>query len=158
MKKSKMYVVMLLAVMVVCALVGCGMKNSNGEDAEATTGWSVENPDNTMENNKTTEDINDTENTEDGIMNHLGAGTFDTYEDAKNYLKDKLEADHKDISYEFREENEELTAYNSENPGAEGYQFHVYEADGGKKTGDYYVDKDTGKVYLYTEDNKITEY
>lgn len=26
------------------------------------------------------------------------------------------------------------------------------------KTGDYYVDKDTGKVYLYTEDNKITEY
>ena len=53
MKKSKMYVVMLLAVMVVCALVGCGMKNSNGEDAEATTGWSVENPDNTKENNKT---------------------------------------------------------------------------------------------------------
>ena len=51
-----------------------------------------------------------------------------------------------------------FTAYNSENPGAEGYEFHVYEADGGKKTGDYYVDKDTGKVYLYTEDNKITEY
>ena len=41
MKKSKMYVVMLLAVMVVSALVGCGMKNSNGEDMEATTGWSV---------------------------------------------------------------------------------------------------------------------
>ena len=140
MKKSKMYVVMLLAVMVVSALVGCGMKNSNGEDMEATTGWSVEDPDNTKENNKATED------------------TFDTYEDAKNYLKDKLETDHQDISYEFREENEELTAYNSENPGAEGYEFHVYEADGGKKTGDYYVDKDTGKVYLYTEDNKITEY
>ena len=132
MKKSKMYVVMLLAVMVVSALVGCGMKNSNGEDMEATTGWSVEDPDNTKENNKTTED--------------------------KNYLKDKLETDHQDISYEFREENEKLTAYNSENPGAEGYEFHVYEADGGKKTGDYYVDKDTGKVYLYTEDNKITEY
>ena len=91
-------------------------------------------------------------------MGHLGAGTFDTYEDAKNYLKDKLETDQQDISYEFREENEKLTAYNSENPGAEGYEFHVYEADGGKKTGDYYVDKDTGKVYLYTEDNKITEY
>ena len=51
MKKSKMYVVMLLAVMVVSALVGCGMKNSNGEDMEATTGWSVEDPDNTKENN-----------------------------------------------------------------------------------------------------------
>ena len=34
MKKSKMYVVMLLAVMVVSALVGCGMKNSNGEDMD----------------------------------------------------------------------------------------------------------------------------
>ena len=54
MKKSKMYVVMLLAVMVVSALVGCGMKNSNGEDMEATTGWSVEDPDNTKENNKAT--------------------------------------------------------------------------------------------------------
>ena len=108
MKKSKMYVVMLLAVMVVSALVGCGMKNSNGEDMEATTGWSVEDPDNTKENNKATEDTNDTEDTGDGIMGHLGAGTFDTYEDAKNYLKDKLETDHQDISYEFREENEEL--------------------------------------------------
>ena len=56
MKKSKMYVVMLLAVMVVCALVGCGIKNSNGEDAEATTGWSVEDPDNTKEDNKTDEE------------------------------------------------------------------------------------------------------
>ena len=98
MKKSKMYVVMLLAVMVVSALVGCGMKNSNGEDMEATTGWSVEDPDNTKENNKATEDTNDTEDTGDGIMGHLGAGTFDTYEDAKNYLKDKLETDHQDIS------------------------------------------------------------
>ena len=71
---------------------------------------------------------------------------------------DVYKRQHQDISYEFREENEELTAYNSENPGEEGYEFHVYEADGGKKTGNYYVDKDTGKVYLYTEDNKITEY
>ena len=51
-----------------------------------------------------------------------------------------------------------LTSYDSGNPGAEGYQFHVYESEGGKKTGDYYVDKDTGKVYRYTKDNKIMEY
>ena len=31
-------------------------------------------------------------------------------------------------------------------------------AEYGRTAGDYYVDKDTGKVYLYTEDNKITEY
>ena len=89
---------------------------------------------------------------------HLGAGTFDTYEDAKNYLMDKLTADNEDMSYEFREETQELTSYDSGNPGAEGYQFHVYESEGGKKTGDYYVDKDTGKVYRYTKDNKIMEY
>ena len=61
-------------------------------------------------------------------------------------------------SYEFREETQDLTSYDSGNPGAEGYQFHVYESEGGKKTGDYYVDKDTGKVYRYTKDNKIMEY
>ena len=60
--------------------------------------------------------------------------------------------------YEFREETQDLTSYDSGNPGAEGYQFHVYESEGGKKTGDYYVDKDTGKVYRYTKDNKIMEY
>ena len=160
MKKQKTYVAMLLAALVILSLAGCGMKNSK-DNAEATTGWSVENPDNTTKDKKTTESTDAEDNIEedaDGITDNLGAGTFDTYEDAKNYLKDKLETDHQDISYEFREENEELTAYNSENPGAEGYEFHVYEADGGKKTGDYYVDKDTGKVYLYTEDNKITEY
>ena len=160
MKKQKTYVAMLLAALVILSLAGCGMKNSK-DNAEATTGWSVENPDNTTKDKKTTESTDAEDNIEedaDGIMDNLGAGTFDTYEDAKNYLKDKLETDHQDISYEFREENEKLTAYNSENPGAEGYEFHVYEADGGKKTGDYYVDKDTGKVYLYTEDNKITEY
>lgn len=29
---------------------------------------------------------------------------------------------------------------------------------GAKRAGDYYVDKDTGKVYRYTKDNKIMEY
>lgn len=164
MKKQKTYVAMLLAVFVILSLVGCGMKNSK-DNAETTTGWSVANPDNTTENKKTTESTgtdnnaqNNVEEDTDGIMDNLGAGTFDTYEDAKNYLMDKLTADNEDIAYEFREEDENLTSYDSNNPGAEGYQFHVYESEGGKKTGDYYVDKDTGKVYRYTKDNKITEF
>lgn len=164
MKKQKTYVAMLLAVLVILSLAGCGMKNSK-DNAEATTGWSVANPDNTTENKKTTESTdtdnnaqNNIEEDADGIMDNLGAGTFDTYEDAKNYLMDKLTADNEDIDYEFREEDENLTSYDSNNPGAEGYQFHVYESEGGKKTGDYYVDKDTGKVYRYTKDNKITEF
>lgn len=36
---------MLLAALVILSLAGCGMKNSK-DNAEATTGWSVENPDN----------------------------------------------------------------------------------------------------------------
>lgn len=161
MKKQKNYVAMMLVILVVLALVGCGMKSSK-DNAEATTGWSVENPDNTTENKGGTESTDAEEGAAGddtgNIMDNLGAGTFDTYEDAKNYLMDKLEADNEDIAYEFREETQDLTAYDSDNPGAEGYQFHVYESEGGKKTGDYYVDKDTGKVYLYTKDNKITEY
>lgn len=160
MKKQKTYVAMLLAALVILSLAGCGMKNSK-DNAEATTGWSVENPDNTTKDKKTTESTDAEDNIEedaDGIMDNLGAGTFDTYEDAKNYLMDKLTADNEDMSYEFREETQDLTSYDSGNPGAEGYQFHVYESEGGKKRGDYYVDKDTGKVYRYTKDNKIMEY
>ena len=122
MKKQKTYVAMLLAALVILSLAGCGMKNSK-DNAEATTGWSVENPDNTTKDKKTTEST-----------------------------------DAEDMSYEFREETQDLTSYDSGNPGAEGYQFHVYESEGGKKTGDYYVDKDTGKVYRYTKDNKIMEH
>ena len=140
MKKQKTYVAMLLVALVILSLAGCGMKNSK-DNAEATTGWSVENPDNTTKDKKTTESTDAEDN-----------------EDAKNYLMDKLTADNEDMSYEFREETQDLTSYDSGNPGAEGYQFHVYESEGGKKTGDYYVDKDTGKVYRYTKDNKIMEY
>lgn len=103
MKKQKTYVAMLLAALVILSLAGCGMKNSK-DNAEATTGWSVENPDNTTKDKKTTESTDAEDNIEedaDGIMDNLGAGTFDTYEDAKNYLMDKLTADNEDMSYEF---------------------------------------------------------
>ena len=159
MKRQKIYVTMLLMTMAILVFTGCGMtKNKDKDNAEATTGWSVENPDRTTEDKKTTATTGDINGNEGGVTNHLGEGTFDTYEDAKNYLMEKLESDNEDIAYEFREETKDLTSYDSDNPGAEGYQFHVYESEGGKKTGDYYVDKDTGKVYRYTNDNKITEY
>lgn len=101
MKKQKTYVAMLLAALVILSLAGCGMKNSK-DNAEATTGWSVENPDNTTKDKKTTESTDaedDIEEDADGIMDNLGAGTFDTYEDTKNYLMDKLTADNEDMSY-----------------------------------------------------------
>ena len=78
MKKQKTYVAMLLAALVILSLAGCGMKNSK-DNAETTTGWSVENPDNTTKDKKTTESTDAEDNIEedaDGIMDNLGAGTF----------------------------------------------------------------------------------
>ena len=37
------------------------------------------------------------------------------------------------VPNEFREETQDLTSYDSGNPGAEGYQFHVYESERGQK-------------------------
>ena len=54
MKKQKTYVAMLLAALVILSLAGCGMKNSK-DNAEATTGWSLENPDNRTKDKKTME-------------------------------------------------------------------------------------------------------
>ena len=47
--KRQNYVAILLMVMMAFALAGCGMKKSK-DNAEATTGWSVANPDNTTKN------------------------------------------------------------------------------------------------------------
>ena len=77
MKKQKTYVAMLLVALVILSLAGCGMKNSK-DNAETTTGWSVENPDNTTKDKKTTESTDAEDNIEedaDGIMDNLGAGT-----------------------------------------------------------------------------------
>lgn len=83
MKKQKTYVAMLLAALVILSLAVVEWKSK--DNAEATTGWSVENPDNTTKDKKTTESTDAEDNIEedaDGITDNLGAGTFDTYEDA----------------------------------------------------------------------------
>ena len=57
-----------------------------------------ENPDNTTKDKKTTESTDAEDNIEedaaDGIMDNLGAGTFDTIcrSTLKNYLMDKLDS------------------------------------------------------------------
>lgn len=97
----------------------------------------------------------------DGVgdaIDNLGGGSFDSYGEAKSYLLEKLKKDNAGADYEVREEKEELTAYNSNDPGAEGYAFSVYETDGNEKIGIYYVDKDTGKIYRYMGKNSIEAY
>ena len=68
----------------------------------------------------------------DGVgdaIDNLGGGSFDSYGEAKSYLLEKLKKDNAGADYEVREEKEELTAYNSNDPGAEGYAFSVYETE-----------------------------
>lgn len=97
----------------------------------------------------------------DGVgdaIDNLGGGSFDSYEEAKTYLLNKLKKDNEGANYEVRDETEELTAYNNNDSGAEGYQFSVYETDGNEKIGIYYVDKNTGKIYRYMGKNAIEAY
>ncbi len=97
----------------------------------------------------------------DGVgdaIDNLGGGSFDRYEDARKYLLDKLAKDNKGAHYEVREETKDLTPYNHNDSGAEGYKFSVYETDGEEKIGIYYVDKDTGKIYRYMGKNSIESY
>ena len=97
----------------------------------------------------------------DGVgdaIDNLGGGSFDSYDDAKTYLLEKLKKDNSGANYEVRDEIKDLTAYNNNDSGAEGYQFSVYETDGNEKIGIYYVDKDTGKIYRYMGKNSIEAY
>ena len=97
----------------------------------------------------------------DGVgdaIDNLGGGSFDSYEEAKKYLLDKLKKDNANASYEVREETDALTSYNSNDSGAVGYKFSVYETDGNEKIGIYYVDKNTGKIYRYMGKNSIEAY
>lgn len=97
----------------------------------------------------------------DGVgdaVDNLGGGSFDSYEDAKSYLLDKLSEDNANATYEVREEKKDLISYHSEDPGAQGYQFSVYETDGNEKIGIYYVDKENGKIYRYMGKNSIEGY
>ena len=66
--------------------------------------------------------------------------------------------DDKDGKYEVRNETKDEQEYRD---GASGYHFEIYDTsdDSGKKYGDFYVDKDTGKIYKRnTKTEKLEEY
>lgn len=146
-------------------------ENDTNENVENDTTDTGENTDTDAENesndaeNGVEDVVDDAENIVDDIadgigdaINNLGGGSFDRYDDAKEYLLTKLQKDNAAAHYELREETEDLTAYNSNDSGAEGYKFSVYETDGNEKIGIYYVDKDTGKIYRYMGKSSIEAY
>lgn len=86
------------------------------------------------------------------------ANGFDNYDDAHDYLLNRLQTDDKDGKYEVRNETRDEQEYKD---GASGYHFEIYDAndDSGKKYGDFYVDKDNGKIYKRnTKTEKLEEY
>lgn len=147
------------------------MENSSEADGEGQDGMAGQNADEdaspgtgspSSDLDNMAEDVGDAvDDVADGVgdaIDNLGGGSFESYEDAKKYLLDKLQKDNASAAYEVREETEDLTAYNGNDSGAEGYKFSVYETDGNEKIGIYYVDKDTGKIYRYMGKNAIESY
>lgn len=185
MMKKKTAILFLALLMSVLVFAGCGKNNAADNSSEGTQ-QSVVSPSSPADASDddaddasdgaaedAADDVGDAaedlvegaedaaDDVADGVgdaIDNLGGGSFDSYADAKDYLLEKLHKDNKAASYELREETEELTAYNSNDSGAEGYKFSVYETDGGEKIGIYYVDKDTGKIYRYMGKNSIEGY
>ena len=153
MKLASFIFALTLAVSVV--LTGNGRKDS-------TTKGTTEN--NNASN--TTEDnlVDDAEDAVDDVADGVGdavedvANGFDNYDDAHDYLLNRLQTDDKDGKYEVRNETRDEQEYKD---GASGYHFEIYDAndDSGKKYGDFYVDKDNGKIYKRnTKTEKLEEY
>ena len=141
-KLTSLLFTLILAVSVV--FTGCG----NGRKDSTTKG--------TTENNNasgTTEDnlVDDAEDAVDDVADGVG----DAVDDIANGFDNN---DDKDGKYEVRNETKDEQEYRD---GASGYHFEIYDTsdDSGKKYGDFYVDKDTGKIYKRnTKTEKLEEY
>ena len=119
---------------------------------------------NEQRNNNIDNLVDDAEDAVDDVADGVGdavddiANGFDNYDDAHDYLLNRLQNDDKDGKYEVRNETKDEQEYRD---GASGYHFEIYDTsdDSGKKYGDFYVDKDTGKIYKRnTKTEKLEEY
>lgn len=160
MKKMIRPISLIFAMVLMTSIIftGCG----NGRKDSTTKG-------STQSNNTSsaTEDDNladDAEDAVDDVVDGVGdavddiANGFDDYDDAHDYLLNRLQSKDADGKYEVRNETKEEQEYKD---GASGYHFEIYDAsdDSGKKYGDFYVDKDTGKIYKRnTKTEKLEEY
>ena len=167
MKKLKKWLLcfgMILPMTMIAA--GCGNMDGNRTADESGT-------QNTNSSNNTGNNLAD--DVEDGIedgVNYVGEGVDDLtgdadnrsydygdYDDAHDYLMNRLNADNSNRKYEVRKKERSTTEYKD---GQKGYHYEIYDmTDGGngKKYGDFYVDQDTGKSYRKNANtNKIEEY
>lgn len=151
--KSCIGICLVLAVML--GTVGCGNDDAAEED-------------NGQQNNSSgnlsgdlDDDVDDLEDDFDDAVDDLDgtADDYDDYEDAHEYLMNRLQSDHSDRKYEVRNRDAGVVEYQD---GRNGYHYEIYDitdGDGGTKEGEFYVDRDNGKIYKKNEtSNKIEEY
>lgn len=149
--------ILCMAVVLGTSLLFAGCSNrSNDDTTEKTTAGKASTEDDSL-----ADDVEDAaDDIADGAEDAVDdiANGFDNYDDAHDYLLNQLGNSEEDGRYVVKNKSEETTEYQD---GSEGYHFEVYDTrdDSGKKYGDFYVDKDTGKIYQKnTDTKKIEEY
>ena len=144
----------VLTLSVAAMFTGCSNKNDATTTEKTTEGGSST----TASNNDLGDDVEDAaDDVADGAKDLADdvANGFDDYDDAHDYLINKLGSDGNG-QYEVRNKDQDVTEYRD---GAKGYHFEIYDTskDSGKKYGDFYVDKDNGKIYKKNTDTKKVE-
>ncbi len=140
---------------------GCGNQNRNDTTDMTTEENAAGNVSSATEDDSLADDVGEAaDDLADGAEDAVDdvANGFDSYDDAHDYLLNKLSTDNSDGQYEVRNEKKDVTEYKD---GAKGYHFEIYDTSdsSGKKFGDFYVDKENGKIYKKdTKTKKIEEY
>lgn len=103
--------------------------------------------------------VDDAAGTVDDVADDVtdsATGNYETYDDAYNYFMNMLPAD--STNYEVRNSDKDLAEYDT---GKQGYHFELHDTSKTDETklGDFYLDTDTGKVYLQDpSDGSVSEY
>ncbi|MDD3185104.1 MAG: ubiquinone biosynthesis protein [Anaerostipes sp.] len=153
MKKRWIHFVTLsmLMCMVTVTMTGCFGKD------EGSTQTTTETAEDTSIADDASDAVDNAADAVDDVADDVANG-FDSYDDAHDYLVNRLGQGNDGGSYEVKKRDEKVTEYKK---GYKGYHYEIYDTSdsSGKKYGDFYVDKDNGKIYKKNKDtNKIEEY
>lgn len=166
--KTKNKAILVLSVLMLVysfTLTGCGNDNVNSatdNNNQAQNGTNQNGTNNNGNNNGTNNGSNvgnDLSNAVDDVGDAVGDvgnavgdmlganfNGFSSYEDAHDYFMSTMQGQNNSGRYEVRNENKELNQYQN---GRYGYQFELYDVTQGEgsRLGEYWVDRDTGKIY-----------
>lgn len=159
--KTKNKAILVLSVLMLVysfTLTGCGNDNvnsatdNNNQAQNGTNQNGTENNGNNNGNNNGSNVGNDLSNAVDDVGDAVGDmlganfNGFSSYEDAHDYFMSTMQGQNNSGRYEVRNENKELNQYQN---GRYGYQFELYDVTQGEgsRLGEYWVDRDTGKIY-----------